>query len=296
MLSLHQIWNDMKERKEETNNPQKFEEKLRSLFDSVPVALMIASEEELLYVNPAFESIFGLTTKEVRAMRLMDLVHPDMQGLVKEQAIAHQRGGTETKRHEFKAITKDRQTKWIDLSTASINYCRQKVTLAAAYDITEIKQTQSSLQVMERELKDKTNELEEMNSALKIIFEKREDVKIEIEEKIQFNVKQLIEPYLYDLKKTPLSLRQAFLVDTIKTNLDEIISPFACSFASAKYKLTPQEIKVAVLIRQGKKTKNIADLMSLSPRTIEFHRTKIRHKMGLKNKTDSLQSFLLSLN
>ncbi|MBW2491092.1 MAG: helix-turn-helix transcriptional regulator, partial [Deltaproteobacteria bacterium] len=65
--------------------------------------------------------------------------------------------------------------------------------------------------------------------------------------------------------------------------------------ASIKYRLTPQEIKIASLIRQGKTTKIVAELMGLSLRTIEFHRTKIRHKMGLKDKTDSLQAYLLNL-
>jgi DNA-binding CsgD family transcriptional regulator len=76
----------------------------------------------------------------------------------------------------------------------------------------------------------------------------------------------------------------------------EIISPFARNFSLIKYRLTPQEITIANLIRQGKKTKEIAKIMGLSHRTIEFHRTRIREKIGLQSKKDSLQSHLLSLN
>jgi DNA-binding CsgD family transcriptional regulator len=72
--------------------------------------------------------------------------------------------------------------------------------------------------------------------------------------------------------------------------------PFARDFAAIKYKFTPQEIKIAGLIRQGKKTKEIAEIMSLSIRTIEFHRTKIREKIGLQSQKDSLQAHLLSIN
>ena len=74
------------------------------------------------------------------------------------------------------------------------------------------------------------------------------------------------------------------------------ISPVARNFASIKYRLTPQEIKIAGLIRQGKNTKEIAEIMSLSIRTIEFHRTKIREKIGLQNQKDNLQAHLLSIN
>jgi DNA-binding CsgD family transcriptional regulator len=164
-----------------------------------------------------------------------------------------------------------------------------------AYDITESKQAQDTLLAREQELEDKTHELEEMNAALRVLLKKREDDRIELAEKIQLNAKQLIEPYLDNLKQTRLTPRQASLLDMIVTNLDEIISPFARGLTSAKHKLTPQEIKIASLIRQGKTTKNIAELMSLSSRTIEFHRRKIRHKLGLKHKSDRLQSYLMSL-
>jgi two-component system sensor histidine kinase/response regulator len=289
------VGNDITARKEAEKALRESEEKFRTLAESAPAAILIVAGEELLYVNRAFESISGFSEEEALAMRFWEFVHPDMRKLVKERGFARQSGEVVPNRYELKAQTKDDKTRWIDLAAATIKYGDQAATLAIAYDITESKQAQDSLMAREQELKDKTHELEEMNAALRVLLKKREDDKIELEEKIQFNAKQLIEPYLDNLKKTRLSQRQASLHDIIKTNLDEIISPFARNFASTKYKLTPQEIKIASLIRQGKTTKNIAELMGLSLRTIEFHRTKIRHKLGLKNKTDSLQSYLLSL-
>jgi len=271
------------------------EAKFRALAESAPAAILIIAGEEILYVNPAFESISGFTEEETLAMRFWDFVHPDMQELVKERGLARQRGEAEPARYELKALIKNGQERWFDLAAASINYGGQTATLAMAYDITERKQAQNSLLAREQELEDKAHDLEEMNAALRVLLKKREDDRVELEEKIHFNVKHLIEPYLDNLKNTRLSARQATLFGIIKTNLDEIISPFARNFASIKYKLTPQEIKIASLIRQGKTTKEIAELMGLSLKTIEFHRTKIRHKFGLKNKTDSLQAYLLSL-
>lgn len=295
ILEILCVGNDITERKEAEKALRESEEKFQTLAESAPAAIVIVRGEEFLYVNPAFGSILGFTKEEALAMRCWELVHPDMQALVKERELARQRGESVPDRYEIKALTKEGQTRWIDLAAASINYGGQTATLALAYDITESKRARNSLQAREQELKDKRHELEEMNSALRILLKKREEDKIELEEKIQFNTKQLIEPYLDNLKRTPLSPRQTSLLDIIKANLEEIISPFARNFSSTKYKLSPQEIKVASLIRQGKTTKNIADLMSLSPRTIDFHRTKIRQKLGLKNKTDNLQSYLMSL-
>jgi PAS domain S-box-containing protein len=290
------IVTDITQRKKMEHALSESEAKFRALAESAPAAIIIAAGEDFIYVNPAFESITGFTEKEAMSIRFWDLVHPDMQELVKERGLARQRGKTVPTHYELKALIKDGQERWFDMAVSSINYSGQTATLAMAYDITESKQTKDSLLVREQELKNKTHDLEEMNVALRILLKKRDDDKIELEEKIQINVKQLIEPYLDDLKKTQLSSRQATLIGIIKTNLDEIISPFARNFASIKYRLTPQEIKIASLIRQGKTTKVIAELMGLSLRTIEFHRTKIRHKLGLKDNTANLQAHLLTLN
>jgi DNA-binding NarL/FixJ family response regulator len=60
-------------------------------------------------------------------------------------------------------------------------------------------------------------------------------------------------------------------------------------------KLTPTEIQVANFIRQGKTTKEIAEMLNLSPKTIEFHRDNIRTKMGIKNKKINLRTHLMSI-
>jgi PAS domain S-box-containing protein len=157
------------------------------------------------------------------------------------------------------------------------------------------KQAWQTLRQREHELLWKTENLEEMNAALKVLLKKREDDKIEIEEKMLLNVKQLIEPYLGNLKQTRLSERQANLVDIIETNLDEIISPFARDFISVYYRFTPKEIQISNFVQQGKTNKDIAEIMNLSVKSIEFHRNNIRTKLGIKNGKTNLRTYLMSL-
>ena len=158
------------------------------------------------------------------------------------------------------------------------------------------KQAEQALRKREKELKNKTIQLQEVNSALKVLLKKRDDDRIELEEKMASNVRELVFPYLAKLNKGKLPEKEKAFVNIIESNLKDIISPFVRSLTSKYLGFTPTEIQVANLIKQGKTTKDIAELSNLSPRTIEFHRDNIRSKLGIKNKKVNLRTHLLSLD
>jgi PAS domain S-box-containing protein len=162
-------------------------------------------------------------------------------------------------------------------------------------EIRERKQFEAELRNREKELKNKTAQLEELNAALKILLKKRDEDRIELEEKMVSNVRELVFPYLAKLNKGKLPEKQSAILSIIESNLKDIISPFARRLSSKYLGLTPTEIQVANLIQQGQSTKDIAELSNLSPRTIEFHRDNIRTKLGIKNKKVNLRTHLLSL-
>ena len=81
----------------------------------------------------------------------------------------------------------------------------------------------------------------------------------------------------------------------IKSNLNDIISPFGRVLSLSDLKLTPREIQIANLIKEGRTTKEIAKLLRLSDRTITTHRDNIRKKLGLKAKKANLRTYLSSV-
>jgi len=163
-------------------------------------------------------------------------------------------------------------------------------------DITKRKKTEEALKEREKELELKSHNLEESNIALKVLLKRRDEDKKELEEKILLNVKELVIPHLEKLKKSGLDEKQKTHVNILESNLNEITSSFSHNLSSKYINFTPTEIQIANLLRQGKTSKQIAELINSSPKTVSFHRENIRRKLGLRNKKTNLKSYLSLLN
>ena len=103
-------------------------------------------------------------------------------------------------------------------------------------------------------------------------------------------------PFLEKIKASRLDDRQKTLVEIMESNLNDIVAPFAKSLSTRYLNLTPAEMQIANMVKHGKTTKEIADTLFLSTRTIESHRDSIRKKLGIKNKKANLRTHLLSYN
>jgi PAS domain S-box-containing protein len=162
-------------------------------------------------------------------------------------------------------------------------------------DITERKQVEQELRKREAELEIQTSELEEVNTALRVLLKQRGEDKTELEEKVLANVKELVVPYVERLKKSRLDTKQTAYLSILNSNLHDIVSPFTHKLSSKYVSLTPTEIQTANLVKEGKTTKEIAEILNSSYRTVEFHRKNIRKKIGIVNRKVNLRSHLLSM-
>jgi len=185
---------------------------------------------------------------------------------------------------------------WYYMRVIRMQYQGPVRVVVSHEDITALKFAEASLKKREQELEHQTQSLEEANIALKVLLEQREADKLDLEKKLLTNIKQMVFPYLNKLKNSNLKPREKTFVEIIDAHLKDIISPFLQRLAAANIFLTPQEMQIAALIRDGKISKEIADLLNVSDTTVHFHRKNLRIKFGLTNTRTNLRSYLLSLS
>jgi PAS domain S-box-containing protein len=170
-----------------------------------------------------------------------------------------------------------------------------EANLQLEQEVDDRKRAEKSLRKREKELQAQSQHLEEVNTALRVLLKQRDDDKKELGKAVSQNVQELVAPYLQRILKGRLSTQQKTLALILETNLNNIVSPFTEKLTSGLAQLTPVEIRVASLVKEGKTNKEIAEILLVSKNTILFHRHNIRTKLGLKNKKVNLRSHLLSL-
>ena len=163
-------------------------------------------------------------------------------------------------------------------------------------EITALKLTEEALRQSKSAIEEQKQRLEESNIALKVLLRQRGEDKLELEKNVLNNIKDLVFPYIEKLKKAPLRAKDKTNVDIIESHLNEVISPLLQRVSNLDIVLTPQEMQVASLVKDGKSSKEIADILNVSETTIHFHRKNLRRKFGLKKKSTNLRSYLLSMS
>lgn len=187
------------------------------------------------------------------------------------------------------------EERWFVVRVVKLKAAAAPQVVVSHENITPVVAAQEALKKKEMELSLQKKMLEDSNIALKVLLEHREQDRTHMEENVLANVRKLIKPYLEKLSIQKLDASTRNLVAIIDSRLDEITSPFLNRLSSIHRLLTPRETDVAVLVREGRTSKEIAEMLNISVSGVDFHRKKIRQKIGLTNEKSNLRSYLLSL-
>ena len=146
---------------------------------------------------------------------------------------------------------------------------------------------------LNRQLTVERKSLREANAALRGVMRRVEEEKSDVYRSIHANVERILMPVINAMAIECTGIQKEY-VNILRTNLEEITSPFVHNLSKSFRALTPTEIKICRLIRGGMRTKEIARIQGVSGATINRHREHIRKKLGLVNRDINLTTYLQS--
>jgi len=297
LTGIVEIVTDITGRRKAEEALRQSEQKYRELFENAnDIIFILDFNGKILSCNAAASKTYGYELEQMLGLNIENLLDPAYLPVVR-QLIRTRRDNADVQNpQEFLTYTKDGEAVWVEVNARIMRENGRQVSIhGIARNISDRKRIEEALKKRERELEEKSRNLEEANTALTVLLKRREEDRAELEEKVIHNVRELILPYIENLKITDTDSYQSNQLKILERNIDEIISPFLRTLSSKYPNLTPTEIKIITFIKEGRTTKEMAELLNASARTVEVHRDNIRKKLGLKNKKANLRSHLLSL-
>jgi PAS domain S-box-containing protein len=309
VVGLHGVSRDITTRKLAVNALIESEQRFRDLAENTSDCIWeMDAQMRTTYVNQRVFDLSGYTPAEMLGKTISEYA-PGTEAPSSQQTLMELQRNPQPQRNvEWTILNKDGSIRTVETNSIPIYDAvgQWNGYRGIARDITERKQAEAELEkyrlhleelVRERtaELEHKQRELKEVNDALKILLMQREKDKLNIEKNIASNIKVSVMPYIDKLETSCTEESQRVFLATMKSHLKEIVSPFVRKVSSEYTSLTPSEIQVAYLVKDGKSSKEIAQFLNISLNTVITHRENIRRKFGLKNKRSNLRSFMQTL-
>jgi len=275
------------------------------------------------YANKRACEITGYSKEELIAAVFGDMAHRDDFSNAVQSHQMMIAGALDTGCMETRLIHKRGEILWIELSASKTVWNRQPAALVIFRDITERKCTEEALinscaelkclvEKRDLELKQSVRELErkrqelsllkidgekinnellETNNALSILARNINDHRLEAEKSLAGTINSKIMPIIDDLRKSDKSDDIQSSLDVLEAHLQTLSKELRGEMNSV-VNLTPSEVQVATMIKNGLTSREIAEKFYISLQTVKTHRRNIRKKLNIQSPNTSLTSYL----
>jgi len=243
-MVIHEDINKRKQAEEALRNSEK---RLNSILDSTTAIIYIKDKEgRFTFINREFERYFNVSKEGFIGKTDYDLMPKELADRYKENDQKVIKLG-EPMEIEESALLKNGKHTAISIKVplydddgSIYGVCGISTDISARKQAEEA--LEKSYETLEKTVKERTAELEDMNAALKVLLKKRDDDKKEIEGKIFSNYKSLISPFIQKLKNSLTKKEQQNLMNIVESNLKEFLEPFSQKLSDPMVNLTPTEI------------------------------------------------------
>ena len=129
------------------------EERYRSLVENAHEAIYVVQDGMIKFINRAGVEISGQSKQELTPRPFIEFIHPDDRAMAGERYLKRLKGEVLKSRYIFRVITKNDNIKWLEVSSALINFEGRPATLNIATDITDRKQAEKDLRTSHLQLR-----------------------------------------------------------------------------------------------------------------------------------------------
>lgn len=269
--------------REMAGNVEEAEERYRALFSSTGTAMIIIEDDmSISLANEEFYRFSGYSPGERLTFSGLGL-HEDGAFMAEIHRTRTAGEGSVQGSCEFRYVRRDGGVR-DGLLTARLIPGTGR-TVASIVDITDFKQAQRNIERHSESLKD-------ARAALNVLLKRREQDRAHLEGTVRENLAQGVFPLLDRLKLHKHTAEVANIIAAMEENLHAIVSPFLPGITSACRGMTPREIEILVLVKEGRSTKEISRTLHTSERTIDYQRSSIRRKLGISNSKVNLRTYI----
>ncbi|GEM_PF-5513873 len=231
------------------------EEKYRQLFHSIKDSILVTdTNRNIIDCNQTFRELFGYSQEEIIG-RQTACLYVNKEEFLKIGEKLKDHYELDEKNFTYHINYKKKSGEIFPGETNAFFLENDKGEtvgfIGIIRDTTHGKMIEESLQKANEELERKTVELEDTNTALKVLLQKRDQDNLELQENIYSNYELMIEPFINKLKNKASNKNQQNLIDIIETNLKVIVNPFIKKISTPMMILTQSEIQIATMIKQG---------------------------------------------
>ncbi len=161
-------------------------------------------------------------------------------------------------------------------------------------EIQQRREAETDLALANQILEAKHVELTQRNVTLQQVLYRIEEEKSLLAFRIRSNIDRLVKPIVQALqdKANPVEKRQ---LRFLSSSLEQAAAPLSEKLHSAYARLTPREVVVSNMVRDGLTSKQIGNFIGLSEATVRKHRRNIRKKLGIAGKPVNLSSYLKTI-